>query len=165
MPRTALPHRVSPVQMLRALRDEPGLAALLGDWAHGDAVIGVRPTRVVGADEDPFAALGSGDDDAVRTAEGAAPPSAGRNRHDLDAPAHALCAPATPGASGLGTPALGRAAEDPARFGGGWIGYLGYQLSRRLESLPPAPPRSGGLSEHHLAHYDHVLVHLSLIHI
>lgn len=159
MPRTALPHRVSPVQMLRALRDEPGLAALLGDWAHGDAVIGVRPTRVVGADEDPFAALGSGDDDAVRTAEGAAPPSAGRNRHDLDAPAHALCAPATPGASGLGPPALGRAAEDPARFGGGWIGYLGYQLSRRLESLPPAPPRSGGLPEHHLAHYDHVLVH------
>lgn len=159
MPRTALPHRVSPVQMLRALRDEPGLAALLGDWAHGDAVIGVRPTRVVGADEDPFAALGSGDDDAVRTAEGAAPPSAGRNRHDLDAPAHALCAPATPGASGLGPPALGRAAEYPARFGGGWIGYLGYQLSRRLESLPPAPPRSGGLPEHHLAHYDHVLVH------
>ena len=117
MPRTALPHRVSPVQMLRALRDEPGLAALFGDWLHGDAVIGIRPTRVLGADEDPFAALGAADDDAALTA------------------------------------------EDPARFGGGWLGYLGYQLSRRLESLPPAPPHSGGLPEHHLAHYDHVLVH------
>lgn len=117
MPRTALPHRVSPVQMLRALRDEPGLAALFGDWLHGDAVIGIRPTRVLGADEDPFAALGAADDDAALTA------------------------------------------EDPARFGGGWLGYLGYQLSRRLESLPPAPPHSGGLPEHHLAHYDHVLMH------
>ncbi|QTK32820.1 bifunctional anthranilate synthase component I family protein/aminotransferase class IV [Kocuria rhizophila] len=103
--------------MLRALRDEPGLAALFGDWLHGDAVIGIRPTRVLGADEDPFAALGAADDDAALTA------------------------------------------EDPARFDGGWIGYLGYQLSRRLETLPPAPPRSGALPEHHLAHYDHVLVH------
>ena len=118
VPRHPLPQRVSPVQMLRALRDQPGLAALFGDWAHGDTIIGFRPARVLGPDEDPFAALGSADD----------------------------AAPAP-------------AADDPTRFGGGWIGYLGYQLSRRLENLPPAPPCSGSLPEHHLAHYDHVLVH------
>lgn len=130
--------------MLRALHAEPGLAALLGDWMHGDAVIGIRPARVLGADEDPFAALGSADDDDPPAVARAAPPSTGGNRHDL-------CV--------LARPCAEPPAADPARFGGGWIGYLGYQLSRRLESLPPAPPRSGGLPEHHLAHYDHVLVH------
>ncbi|MCT1456982.1 bifunctional anthranilate synthase component I family protein/class IV aminotransferase [Kocuria rhizophila] len=162
MPRTALPHRVSPAQMLRALRAEPGLAALLGDWVHGDAVIGIRPTRVLDADEDPFAALGSANDAAPSTVACAAPPSAGGDRHDLDAPAHTPTDPATPGASSFGAPdraSAARTAENSVHFGGGWLGYLGYQLSRRLESLPPAPPHSGGLPEHHLAHYDHVLVH------
>ncbi|WP_243635527.1 chorismate-binding protein [Kocuria tytonicola] len=118
MPRRALPHRASPVQLLRALREQPGLVALFGDWLHGDAVIGLRPTRVLEPGEDPFAALGATEDAPVPRTTGGA-----------------------------------------ARFGGGWIGYLGYQLARRLEALPPAPARSGGLPEHHLAHYDHVLVH------
>ncbi|MDN5630840.1 hypothetical protein [Kocuria sp.] len=96
MPRTALPHRVSPVQMLRALRDEPGLAALLEDWMHGDAVVGIRPTRVLGADEDPFAALGSADDDDPPTVARAAPPSTGGNRHDLCALARPCAEPPPP---------------------------------------------------------------------
>ncbi|WP_298585668.1 chorismate-binding protein [uncultured Kocuria sp.] len=53
--------RLSPAQMLRALRDQPGLVGLFGDWHAGDTVIGVRPLRVLGADEDPFAALDARD--------------------------------------------------------------------------------------------------------
>jgi len=51
--------------------------------------------------------------------------------------------------------------EVPARgiaVGGGWFGYLGYQLNRRLERLPPAPGPPPALPDHALARYDHVLV-------
>lgn len=113
----ALPYRVSPVRMLRALRDQPGLVALFGGWHHGDALIAFRPTRVLAHDEDPFAALGTAGRDGIRSG------------------------------------------GDDVAFGGGWIGYLGYQLARGLEVLPPPPPRTAGLPDHHLAHYDHVLRH------
>jgi para-aminobenzoate synthetase / 4-amino-4-deoxychorismate lyase len=112
--RMNLPYRVSPVRMLQALRDQPGLVALFGDWHHGDALIAFRPTRVLGPDGDPFAALGAAGRDGILTGGGEA-------------------------------------------FGGGWIGYLGYQLAGRLEVLPPPPPHAGGLPDHHLAHYDHAL--------
>ncbi len=113
-PRVVAPAAVTPVRMLQALRDQPGLAALLGDWHHGDALIAFRPTRVLAPDEDPFAALGAAGRDGIRTGAGEA-------------------------------------------FGGGWIGYLGYQLAGSLEVLPPPPPHAGGLPDHHLAHYDHAL--------
>lgn len=116
---------VPPVQMLRALRHQPGLVALFGDWDRGDALIGFRPVHVLGPDEDPFAAL-----DTV-------PPGV-----------------AAAGASGAGTTGAATPAAGP-----GWIGYLGYQLSRRLERLPAAPPRPARLPEHHLGFYDHVLRH------
>ncbi|WP_035923408.1 bifunctional anthranilate synthase component I family protein/class IV aminotransferase [Kocuria rosea] len=127
--------RLSPVQMLRALRDQPGLVGLFGDWSGGDTVIGVRPLRVLGAGEDPFAAL-----DARAPLTDAPLP---------DAP--------LPGATPEGDPPP----DDPqeAAFGGGWIGYLGYQLARRLERLPAAPPRPARLPDHHLGYYDHVLRH------
>ena len=88
-------------------------ATILG----GDTVIGVRPLRVLGAGEDPFAAL----DARVPLTDAPLP----------DAP--------LPGATPEGDPPP----DDPqeAAFGGGWIGYLGYQLARRLERLPTAPPR------------------------
>jgi len=41
--------------------------------------------------------------------------------------------------------------------GGGWFGWLGYRLGRRIEDLPLGPPRPVPLPEFHLAYYDHVL--------
>jgi para-aminobenzoate synthetase/4-amino-4-deoxychorismate lyase len=41
--------------------------------------------------------------------------------------------------------------------GGGWFGYLGYNLGARLERLPPPPPRRVPLPDFALAFYDHVL--------
>jgi para-aminobenzoate synthetase/4-amino-4-deoxychorismate lyase len=42
--------------------------------------------------------------------------------------------------------------------GGGWVGYLGFGLGRRLEaSHPPPPPRRERLPAFALARYDHVL--------
>ncbi len=50
-------------------------------------------------------------------------------------------------------------ADAPHGFvGGGWMGLLGYRLGRRLERLPPAPPRREVLPETTLALYDHLLV-------
>ncbi|GEO96237.1 bifunctional anthranilate synthase component I family protein/class IV aminotransferase [Kocuria turfanensis] len=145
---------VSPVQMLRALRDQPGLVALFGDWDGGDSLIGFRPVHVLAPEEDPFAALDTvpplADPDTVPlpAAPGAVSPLADPDTVPL---------PAAPGAVSPGP--AGATADGPgaAAAGPGWIGYLGYQLSRRLERLPAPPPRPARLPEHHLGFYDHVL--------
>ena len=41
--------------------------------------------------------------------------------------------------------------------GGGWFGYLGYQLGGLIERLPPPPRRPVALPHFGLAYYDHVL--------
>ena len=41
--------------------------------------------------------------------------------------------------------------------GGGWFGFLGYNLGARLEPVPPPPPRHVPLPDFALAFYDHVL--------
>jgi para-aminobenzoate synthetase/4-amino-4-deoxychorismate lyase len=41
--------------------------------------------------------------------------------------------------------------------GGGWFGYLGYNLGARLERVPPPPPRHVKLPDFSLAFYDHLL--------
>jgi para-aminobenzoate synthetase / 4-amino-4-deoxychorismate lyase len=44
-----------------------------------------------------------------------------------------------------------------AGVGGGWVGYLGYNLGARLERVPPPPPRHVPLPDFALAFYDHLL--------
>ena len=41
--------------------------------------------------------------------------------------------------------------------GGGWFGWLGYRLGRRIEHVRSGPPRPVVLPEFHLAFYDNVL--------
>ncbi len=50
---------------------------------------------------------------------------------------------------------VGAAAE--GAVGGGWFGYLGYNLGARLERVPPPPPRRVPLPDFALAFYDHLL--------
>lgn len=46
---------------------------------------------------------------------------------------------------------------EPDAVGGGWVGYLGYGLGRRLERISAPPPSPTALPPHALAFYDHVL--------
>src|SRR5262245_25307420 len=48
-------------------------------------------------------------------------------------------------------------AGEEAGVGGGWFGYLGYNLGARLEWVPPPPPRHVPLPDFALAFYDHLL--------
>ena len=47
--------------------------------------------------------------------------------------------------------------ETDGVVGGGWFGYLGYNLGARVERVPPPPPRHVKLPDFALAFYDHVL--------
>ncbi|MGH3359320.1 MAG: aminodeoxychorismate synthase component I, partial [Nocardioidaceae bacterium] len=52
--RRRLECRLTPTDVLRLLRDEPGLCALIGDWHRGGAVVAFAPQRVAGQADDPF---------------------------------------------------------------------------------------------------------------
>ena len=54
-------------------------------------------------------------------------------------------------------PVVDDAAEDGGAVGGGWFGFLGYNLGARLERVPPPPPRHVPLPGFTLAFYDHLL--------
>ncbi|MDX6640162.1 MAG: para-aminobenzoate synthetase / 4-amino-4-deoxychorismate lyase, partial [Solirubrobacteraceae bacterium] len=55
--RIALESRLAPREALLALRGDAHPFALVGDWAGGGALLGSEPVRVLGPDEDPFAAF------------------------------------------------------------------------------------------------------------
>ena len=54
-------------------------------------------------------------------------------------------------------PVVDDAAGHGGAVGGGWFGFLGYNLGARLERVPPPPPRRVPLPDFTLAFYDHVL--------
>ncbi len=57
----------------------------------------------------------------------------------------------------LGSQSAPRTADDVA-VGGGWIGWLGYQLGARIERLPPPPPPRVAGPPFSLAYHDHVIL-------
>jgi para-aminobenzoate synthetase / 4-amino-4-deoxychorismate lyase len=105
--------------------------ALVGDWAGGGALVGSEPLVVAAPEDDPFELL---------------------DRQPLVADAKRA------GAERDGA-AAGRAVAGSAdgAVGGGWFGYLGYNLGARLERVPPPPPRHVKLPDASLAFYDHLL--------
>ncbi|MDO8187428.1 bifunctional anthranilate synthase component I family protein/class IV aminotransferase [Conexibacter sp. JD483] len=143
-----------------ALAHEPLPFALSGRWAGGGAIVGASPLRIAGPDEDPFALL-----DALPplAPDAAAPADAAPAPHNAAPPADAVgSAPAphdaSPPADAAGSAPAPHDASPPAdAVGGGWFGWLGFQLGGRVERLPPPPPRPVPLPPFQLAYYDHLL--------
>jgi para-aminobenzoate synthetase / 4-amino-4-deoxychorismate lyase len=104
--------------------------ALAGAWAGGGALVGSEPIAVADPAEDPFELL-----DRQPALDGVRP----------------LESPPLKGSDPLSRSDLGPA------VGGGWFGYLGYNLGARLERVPPPPPRHVPLPDFALAFYDHLL--------
>jgi para-aminobenzoate synthetase/4-amino-4-deoxychorismate lyase len=120
--------------------------SLPGRWAPEDVL------RAVRADDRPVALVGAWlADRGVRAVVASEPVAVAGPGDDPFAVLADL--PAVPDAAAAGPVAAGSVA-----VGGGWFGYLGYQLNRRLERLPPAPGPPPALPDHALARYDHVMV-------
>ena len=132
--RVQLDCTLTPQDALRAVGDQPWPFALTGDWAGGGAIVGSDPLIVADPGADPFALL-----DAL-------PPVGERADPAVGGGANAAVGGANPAGRGA----------NPA-VGGGWFGWLGYRLGRRVEDLPPGPPRPVRLPDFHLAYYDHLL--------
>src|SRR5438270_14100245 len=57
--RVALQHSLSALDVLRAVRGEPGAFALTGSWAGGGAIVGCGPLLQAPVDADPFEVVSS----------------------------------------------------------------------------------------------------------
>jgi para-aminobenzoate synthetase / 4-amino-4-deoxychorismate lyase len=68
-------------------------------------------------------------------------------------------APATPADDPFATVDLQPSVQDAAdgAVGGGWFGWLGFDLARVLEPVPPPPPRPVPMPPFDLAFHDHVV--------
>ena len=56
-----------------------------------------------------------------------------------------------------GPASCARAGPGLRRFGGGWIGYLGFGLAEQFLPVPPAPGEPRRLPAWWFGYYDHVL--------
>ena len=116
--------------------------ALAGDWAGGGALVGSEPIAIAGPEDDPFALLDH--QPAVDAgSEWVDPEAAAETSHS--------------GTEVHEPPSGGRGGRVGDPVGGGWFGYLGYNLGARLERVPPPPPRHVPLPDFALAFYDHLL--------
>jgi para-aminobenzoate synthetase/4-amino-4-deoxychorismate lyase len=139
--RLPLAFALPPDRAALLVRDDLYPFALIGRWAGGGALIGSEPIRIARQDEDPFALL----DEHVCTAEVMSQRSEG-------------CDAATSLPPEVGHPeAAGHPEAHPDVVGGGWFGWLGYELGRSLEPIGPSPPPAGRGPRFRLAYYDHLL--------
>ena len=117
-------------EALRALRGDDRPFALIGMWAGGGAVLGSEPVRLAEAGGRVVGRPG------LAAGRSGMPDAAVLDRVD-DVPAvHA---------------------DVPGAVGGGWVGYLGFELRHAVEPGNAAPPRPVPLPDGALAFYDHVL--------
>ncbi len=131
---TQLDWDLSESEVARLVRDDPRPFALIGRWAGGGALIGSDPTRVATDADDPFALL---DEHPMLNENPLLNERPPQKRHP---PANEHPPP-----------------SHPQPVGGGWVGYLGYGLGRRLEPVSAGPPTPTPLPAFALAYYDHVL--------
>jgi para-aminobenzoate synthetase/4-amino-4-deoxychorismate lyase len=125
--RVPLAVRREPFGACLLMRGDERPFALTGEWAGGGALIGSEPISVAAPDEDPFAVL------ERQPAVGAAL----EQWPDGSAPETDV--------------------QPPEAVGGGWFGYLGYNLGGLIERVPPPPPRPRVMPGFELAFYDHLL--------
>ena len=114
--------------------------ALAGDWAGGGALVGSEPLIVADPTDDPFDLL---DRQPRLTPNCNNTANKGGRPHE---PPRLK-----------GSDPLSQSDSYVEAVGGGWFGYLGYNLGARLERIPPPPPRHVPLPDFALAFYDHLL--------